>query len=54
MPRREYTDAERKARGLDQWRDDPEMFIADLNARIRALEAAVSALQLAQLKAGAN
>lgn len=50
MNRREYTAEEATARGLDQWRSDPEMTIADLHARLRMLEEAVSQLQLQLLK----
>lgn len=50
LKRREYTDAERTVRGLNAWRDDPEMHIADLNTRIRLLEESVTSLQLMVLK----
>jgi hypothetical protein len=41
-----YTDAQLKARGLDEWRADPERVIADFNARLKMLEAAVAQLTM--------
>lgn len=51
MTRRPYTEEEAKARGLDRWREDPEMTIADIHAALKALTDAVSQLQLIALKA---
>ena len=48
----DYTAEQLKARGLDKWRADPEMFLADLMTRVRMLEEAVVSLQLVIMKAG--
>jgi hypothetical protein len=50
LTRREYTEAERVARNLNEWRDDPEMHVANLNVRIRELERGMSALELQVMK----
>jgi hypothetical protein len=43
--RRPYTDEELKARGMEDWRDDPEMVIADLIEAVRLLVDAVAELE---------
>jgi hypothetical protein len=45
VKRKPYTEAELKARGMEDWRDDPEKVISDLIEAVRLLVDAVAELE---------